>query len=258
MGKPVEDLFEVLQATVSRNDIRRIVLEEGGWEGEALHVTRSGVHVWVDWRVTYLDIPGIAEGGKISVIRDITARKTAEEKLNRANRALNALNTCNHLLVRATDEQRFLEDLCWLMVETCGYCLAWVGYIEEGPGKAVSPVASAGYEEGYLESLNITWEDEERGKGPTGTAIRTRRPVACRDILNVPEFAPWRDDAAKRGYASSIALPLMADNQLYGSINIYSGEKDAFDENEIRLLKEMAEDLAFGIFTIRLRADLSP
>lgn len=183
LGKPVEDLFEVRRTPVSRNDIRRIVLEEGGWEGKALHVTRDGKRIWVDWKIDHLEIPGVVDGGKISVIRDITVRKTMELELKQAYRALNAHRICDQLLIAATDEQRFLTDLCRLMVETCGYRLAWIGYSEEGRGKPVRPVASAGFEEGYLETMHITWADEERGRGPTGMAIRSRQPVVCRDIL---------------------------------------------------------------------------
>ena len=58
--------------------------------------------------------------------------------------------------------------------------------------KTVRPVAQAGYEEGYLESLHITWANRERGRGPTGRAIRSNEPSIAKDILNDPSFAPWR------------------------------------------------------------------
>ena len=45
----------------------------------------------------------------------------------------------------------------------------------------------------YLDSLKLTWADKERGRGPTGTAIRTGQPVASQEILSDPHFLPWRD-----------------------------------------------------------------
>ena len=61
--------------------------------------------------------------------------------------------------------------------------------------------------------LKITWADTERGRGPTGTAIRTGKVSMCRNMLTDPQFKPWRDEAIKRGYASSIALPFVATSQ---------------------------------------------
>ena len=121
--------------------------------------------------------------------------------------------------------------------------------------KTVVPVAQAGYEEGYLESLNITWDDTERGRGPTGTAIRTRKPSIAKYILNDPNFAPWRAEAIKRGYASSIALPLITSGRALGTLNIYAEETDAFNEEEVELLAQLADDLSFGMISLRTRED---
>jgi len=101
--------------------------------------------------------------------------------------------------------------------------------------------------------LKLTWADTGHGRGPTGTAIRTRTPVICKNMLTDPAFEPWRDEAMKRGYASSIALPLISEGRAFGALSIYSREPDPFSEEEIALLAEMAGDLAHGITAIRLR-----
>ena len=131
----------------------------------------------------------------------------------------------------------------------------WICYAENDADKSVRPMASAGFETGYLEKLNITYADTERGCGPTGTAIRTGRISICRNILTDPQFAPWRKEALKRGYASSIVLPLMAEGRSFGAINIYSRQPDPFSEDEVILLTELADNLAFGITSLRLRAE---
>ena len=86
--------------------------------------------------------------------------------------------------------------------------MVWIGYAEENKNKTVRPVAYSGFEEGYLKKLNITWADTERGRGPTGRTIRTGKPSMCKNMLTDPEFKPWRDEAIKRGYKSSLVLPL--------------------------------------------------
>ncbi len=190
---------------------------------------------------------------KMAMIQDITAHKEAEKKLRRATRALQALSECRRALLRSTDEASLSQELCRIIVETGGYRLAWVGFTVMDEEKSVRPVGYAGFEEGYLESLKITWADTERGRGPTGTAIRSGQPSICRNILTDPRFEPWRVRARKRGYKSSIALPLLAEREILGTLNIYAQEPDAFDAEEVELLQKLADDLAYGLTVLRLR-----
>jgi PAS domain S-box-containing protein len=182
------------------------------------------------------------------------ALSQANEQLQRLNRTLKALSSSSHALMRATEESAYLQDVCRIVVEDCGHAMVWVGYAEKDEAKSVRPVADAGFDEGYLETLRITWADTERGRGPTGTAIRTARPVSCHNMLTDPRFTPWRAEAIKRGYASSIALPLLSDGKTFGALTIYSRTPDPFSADEVRLLEELAADLAYGISSLRLRA----
>ena len=189
--------------------------------------------------------------GVFAAARDISERKKAEEELLQVNRALKAITECNEAMVRASEESDLLERVCRLLVEVGGFRLVWVGYAEQDEAKSVRPVAHAGFEEGYLATLNITWADEERGRGPTGTAIRTGQPCVARNYLEDPKVVPWRAEATRRGYASSIALPLIADGRTLGALTLYSQAVDAFHGKEVSLLENLATDLAFGIHTLR-------
>ena len=191
----------------------------------------------------------------MALVRDVTQQRRAERERRRLHRALEMMTGCSQILVRAADEPALLAEVCETIVRVGGYRFAWVGYAEHDPGKTVRPVAQAGFEEGYLERVGITWGDEARGRGPTGTSIRTGQPVAAKHILTDPAFSPWREEAARRGYGSSIALPLRADGEAFGALNVYAEEADAFDEAEVGLLTGLADDVAFGIAAIRARAE---
>ncbi len=182
-------------------------------------------------------------------------RQRAEDRLRRADRAHTALSSCNQALIRATDEAEWLARVCRIIVEQAGYRLCWVGYAGNDPDQTVRPVAQAGFEEGYLLTVNITWADRERGRGPTGTSIRTGRPVVFKNLATEPAFAPWRAEAVRRGYASAAGIPLAADGTTLGALTIYAAEPDAFGDEEVRLLKELADDLAFGVMNLRRRAE---
>jgi PAS domain S-box-containing protein len=191
----------------------------------------------------------------IGTVQDITERKRAEAQLLRINRANRALSRCNEALIRATDEATLLQQICQLVVEEAGYRLCWVGSAENDEAKSVRPLAQAGFDEGFLNILNITWADTERGQGPTGACIRKREMVLSTNIATDPKMAPWRAEALKRGYASCIAIPLLTDSTAFGALDIYAAEPEAFGVEEVALLTELASDLGFGIATLRTRRE---
>ncbi len=178
-----------------------------------------------------------------------------DQRLRRLSRAYRALHRCNLALVRAREEDALLRQVCRLIVEVGGYRLCWVGYAEQDAARTVRPVAQAGYEDGYLETVNVTWADTERGRGPAGSAVRTRRTSVFQDVTADPRFAPWRAEALKRGYAAVAGMPLLADGQALGVLTIYASEPDAFDEEEVSLLGALADDLAYGVMALRARAE---
>jgi diguanylate cyclase (GGDEF)-like protein len=176
------------------------------------------------------------------------------EDIRRLTRALRTIGACNRALLRAGDEQELLNEICHIVVEEGGYRLTWVSRAEHDEASSVVPIAQAGFDEGYVESLYVCWSDTERGRGATGTAIRTGQPSVIRNILTDPKVAIWRDAAVKRGYASLLSLPLRVEGEIFGAITIAAPEPDAFDDEEFRLLEDAAEDLAYGLSMLRTRA----
>jgi len=198
------------------------------------------------------DASGVVRGC-IGTFVDITSRKRTEEKLSRVNRTLLALSESNRTLLLATTETQMLQEVCRIIVEVCGHAMVWIGFAEDDPAKSVRPVAAAGFEEGYLETLHVTWAHTPQGSGPTGTAIRDGQPSECSDVLTDPQLAPWRAEALKRGYASSLALPLLDDGKAFGAVTVYSRRVNGFSADEVKLLSDLASDLGRGITTLRLR-----
>jgi PAS domain S-box-containing protein len=184
---------------------------------------------------------------------DITERKRSEDKLARLNRTLETLYQCNQALVHATDEQELLRAVCHVLVETGGLRMAWVGYREFDAEKTIRPVAQAGYDEGYVESVRATWADSERGHGPAGTAIRTGKPAWTKNIQTDSSIAPWREEALKRGYGSNISIPLTSDGEPFGVLMLYAEQPNAFNERTVEQFTELANNLAYGVIALRTR-----
>ncbi len=217
-------------------------------------ISKDGVVHWVESRCRLVEH---GENGKVvrmvGTVSDITDRKQAEDELLKLNRTLLAISNCNQALLHAESETVLLGEICRIVVETGGNRMAWVGYAEHDKGKSVRPVAQTGFEDGYLETLMISWADIERGRGPTGRAIRTGQPCSTRNMLADPECAPWRQDVIKRGYTSAQSLPLKADDKVFGALTIYSPMFEAFNAEETKLLVDLADNLAYGITTLRNR-----
>jgi PAS domain S-box-containing protein len=186
--------------------------------------------------------------------RDVTERRWADEELRRLNRALATASACSKSQVHAPDEQTLLDEVCRQIVTVGGHRMVWVGFALDDDDRTVQPVAQAGFDDGYLAGLRISWGDNQWGQGPVGRAIRTGRPSVIPDIAESADFSMWREETLARGYRSSTALPLEVDDKIIGALTIYSGEVRAFDQNEVNLLSELARDLAYGLMNLRLQA----
>jgi PAS domain S-box-containing protein len=242
--KTFQDIFSEFKA---RGWVRDLEFEMVREDGSILPVLLSATAV-IDENGNYVM--------SRSTVYDISARIQAEKNLHRLNRELRAISDCNQTMLRAVDEQTLLNDICRIICDVAGYRMAWVGYAEHDDAKTIRPVAWAGIEDGYLSTVNITWADTERGHGPTGTAIRNGKSFCVQDFAIESRLSLWREHALQRGYRSSISLPLKNGNAAtFGALNIYSAEPNTFTPGEVRLLEELTSDLAFGIDTLRTRAE---
>jgi HD-GYP domain-containing protein (c-di-GMP phosphodiesterase class II) len=187
--------------------------------------------------------------GVILNVRDVSERV-------HLTRALRTLGEGNQALVRSTDELGLLRAMCDTVVDAGGYPLAWVGYAEDDAVRTVRPIAGAGAV-GYLHDLQVSWADDEYGRGPTGTAIRTGRVQVAHDLRQVADFSPWCERAKAHGFLTSLVLPLSKQGQIIGALSIYSDEVGTFSPASVGLLQELADDLTYGIASLRDAARLS-
>lgn len=187
--------------------------------------------------------------------RSISVLEHSEQSLCNADRALKALSRCNQAIIDARVESDLMRDVCRIIVEIAGYRMVWVGMAEETPEKRVQPFVSWGEPDGFLASLDVTWNDTANGRGPVGKAIRSGETCVFQNIETNPHFAPWRQQVLDQGYGAVIALPLKFDEKTRGALCIYAPEPDGFNAAETDLLEELAANLSAGITIRRLRAE---
>ena len=195
-------------------------------------------------------------GGEARLLRcsDVTQRVRAERELARVSRAQRMLAACNESLVRATSEQSLLQELCRITVDIGGYTMAWVGFAIDDADRSVQAVASVGDTSGYLGSFSLSWSaDSPAGQGPVGRTLRDGKLVIIEDVEHDPQCASWSHFALAHGYRSMVCLPLREQGRTFGLFYLYRAEVASLSEDEVELLKALADDLAFGLVNLRAR-----
>lgn len=253
IGKDDTAFAEAEAAKQIRDEDERVLRGEI-FSSEVKRSSKAGTKVFHIVKVPLKDISGKIVG-LCGLARDISDRVKREQDQVKLNRALKAVNLCNEALIRSNEEEILLQKICDIIVDTGGYRMAWVGYAQNNADKSIKPMAKAGFENGYLNNVKISWGDDIYGSGPAGKVIKSGQHSIIRNIHEDEKFVTWRKEAVKRGYSSIISMPINIDGRTIGCIAIYSEKIDAFSDDEIDLLTRLSEDLSFGIKVLRERKE---
>jgi PAS domain S-box-containing protein len=219
-------------------------------------LSKDGKTRWIrDHTYPVFNASGVLER-VVGTARDITERKLADLALASTNRALQMLSRSCIAINRMDEEAELLAEVCRVAVDVGGYRMAWVGYAQNDAGRSIQPMAHAGDDDGYLAAIRLSWRDDDvTGQGPAGQAVRTGQPQQTGDIGLIDSRFYWNADALRRGYLSAICLPLRDGPRSFGVLCLYSGEAQNFGADEVKLLQELADNLAFGVIGLRVRLE---
>ena len=204
--------------------------------------------------VEYWSYPIVTDGGvtgAIATFIDITQRKENEAKIKRLNRIYAVLSGINTTIVRVREEGELFREACRIAVEQGRFTFVWIGKFD-ADSQQVAPVAQAGRDDAYLAQINLTARDDAPGScALTTQALTEAKPVICNDIASDERMAVWRSEALSRGYRSVVALPLILEGKPVGVFVLYAAETGVFDEEEMRLLIEIAGDISFAMDNLK-------
>ncbi len=232
------DDFEVARGAMA--DV--VASPEGGAPFVLRLKTASGEYRFVEIRLTNcLDEPAVS--GYVVNGHDVTDQTFLA-------RALQALTEGRKILMSATDEMTLLADVCRNLDDNPGVLLAWVGYVEHDEAEFVRPMASAG-RSGFLNEVNLSWSEYEYAQGVIGKTVRTGVAHVVDDVRGSKELTRWWDQAEKFGLLSACALPLRVGEKIIGVLTLHSGEVGFFGADRLALLKDLAEEISYGISRLR-------
>jgi diguanylate cyclase (GGDEF)-like protein/PAS domain S-box-containing protein len=184
--------------------------------------------------------------GYRGVAADITTRKEAETRINRLNRVYAVLSGINALIVRVHDRDELFRESCRMAVEAGGFKMAWIGIVDPA-AMNIKPVAWNGADPAYIQQMPMGLLDASpEGQGLAGHAVREKRPIAVDDMTQDPGIS-LKDEARERGFRSLVMLPLVVRGEAVGVLALYAGEIGFFDADEMKLLAELAGNIAFAI-----------
>ena len=210
----------------------------------------------IDVEISAGDIVFEGHPARLVLASDVTRRLQTERELARISRAERMLSRCNEALLRAETEPELLDAVCRIGVETGSYPCVWVGYAMDDEARSIKPVAHHGAGTGYLQHIRLSWSaDQPEGQGPAGRTIRNGVPMVVEDIEHDATFLPWASYALRQGFRASICLPLRDSERTFGHLSFYAGVAQRPVADELKLLQELADNLAHGIDFIRARAE---
>jgi PAS domain S-box-containing protein len=182
--------------------------------------------------------------GVIVVARDISSRKRSEKKIAHLTRLYSVLSEINKMIIRTRAVPELYHNACRIAVEHGLFRLAWIGTVEP-VSQRLQPVAHAGFDEGYLDYIRA---NDAAGAGPAGNVLREGNPFICNDIESYhSRTVTLSKEALKRGFRSFCSFPLRLAGHAVAVFNVYAGEPQFFDEGQIRLLSDLADDISFAL-----------
>jgi len=255
-GQPLLTSPEVYRRLVDTGAIEAVGAPSIDWLGAPLKVKEQTIGVMalqtytpeVRYTPSDQDMLGFISTQVASAIQS----KRAEEQIRKLNSTLHSISQVSQILVRAADEGELMRRVCQALVETGNFPLVWIGLYEKD--HTICPAVISGNDGGILKHARLTWGNISPSKRNTRSLARAGAPDLRRHLVSAGVRSDEDALALTCGYSSSLRLPLVAGGQPFGAAYIYAIAPDAFREEEVAVLSQLADNLAYGVAALRERA----
>lgn len=211
---------------------------------ETRHRRSNGSEFPVEVSARRIDV-----GGKVwcqSIIRDISERKQAEQKIHRLTSLYNVLSQTNQAIVHHQNRQDLFGEVCRIAVQLGFLRMAVIVSIDRESGK-ISPVSAFGAEESFLKTIGASGSDGTGAQEAVSQVLKEKRAYVCNDVALDPLLCDRREIAELYGWRSKALFPLFINGEIFGVLNLYAAEKDFFAPDMMEVLNEMATDITFAL-----------
>ncbi len=191
----------------------------------------------------------------VSIARDVTRRRRAEEAAVRLGRMYAALSATEEAILRTKTPDELYQRVCEAAV--VGGELLTTAVLLKRPGEIkLKLAAGSGHGLKTLAETDISIDETEpAGRGLVGTACRTGQPCVSNDYCDDPNTAPWHALAQQIGIAAATAIPIKRGGETTGALLLYANQKHAFDEEIVGLLERMVESMVYALDNFELEGE---
>jgi diguanylate cyclase (GGDEF)-like protein/PAS domain S-box-containing protein len=257
-GRRIDEIFPMLETNGICDLLRRALNGETTEVAEVLipSWTEHGAR-WVKAEHTPFRIANDEVVGVMVSIRDITERREQQNRIARLTRIHAMMSGINAAIVRLHDRNLFLQEACRIAAREGEFLSSWIGLLDPASGEG-RVVAWGGGEDSYISRVRFTAQsDANYAARPASVAVRTGKTVVVNDIATEPGYADARDELLGKRHLSMAAFPLKVDDRVVGVMALFAGEKNFFDEQELKLLDGLAGDIGFGLKYIEKEEQLT-
>lgn len=232
--------------------------------GNTLVLKRVGALLAATRRIAAGDlttrIPVSSDGSEFSVLENAFndmahSNELNFGKINQLNRVYAVLTEINGAILRIREAGALAAEACNISVKTGGYLTAAIIMYDKDTSKS-RLAGHAGAGRGYFEALQPEMiKVLEPDNTPLVRALRSGKPVIEQeiDLLSSPRR---RETFLKYNVQAVAAFPLTVEGQVTGALVLWSSVPGSFDDEEVRLLQQLAEDTGLGLEHIAQQANV--
>ncbi|MES2356506.1 MAG: EAL domain-containing protein [Pseudomonadota bacterium] len=176
---------------------------------------------------------------------DVTERIRQQEKIARLSRINAVSSSINAAIVRVHSRQELFNDVCRIAVEQGEFKMAWIGLVDLITLK-INPAAWVGCGEDHTGTNGMRPKNLPDDHGTAERAGRHKSPIVANNLENDPHLV-FKKTSQPQAYRSLIALPLLVEEKVVAVMMLYAPQSDFFDDQELKLLNNLAADISFAL-----------
>lgn len=189
----------------------------------------------------------------IGTMINVNIRKEAEHEVQRLSRLYHFVSRMNESVLKSETEEDIFSEACRIAVEVGKFRMAWIGLYDEKNDR-ITPVAWDGYDNGFLDTLDIPGMKVSESAIPSAKAIRQKAPVFYNDIANDPDIPVFiKQEMVKRDYLSGTSFPIFINGKVVAAMVLLVSEPFFFNELEIKLLQGVTDNITYAVDKITIR-----
>ncbi|MHB8742504.1 MAG: bifunctional diguanylate cyclase/phosphodiesterase [Sulfuricaulis sp.] len=173
--------------------------------------------------------------------------KEDEARIGRLNRIYVVLSSINGAIIRIHERDALLQEACRIAVDKGRFKLSYISLLDSATFSLI-PTYAAGDATEFAHEIRLPPPDSaSNGAASTGASLLAGMGVIANDLTRGAPADVNKNAALDHGYRSCALLPLQATGKVVGCLHLYADESNIFDDQEMKLLYELAANISLGI-----------